>query len=64
MESRIVIEQAKGVLAERHSISPDKAFEKMRRDARSRRMKLHDLASGIVATISPAVSQPSTSKSV
>ena len=64
MESRIVIEQAKGVLAERHSISPDKAFEKMRRDARSRRMKLHDLASGIVATISPAVSQRSTSKSV
>jgi hypothetical protein len=64
LESRIVIEQAKGILAERHSISPDKAFEKMRRDARSRRIKLHDLAAGIVATISPAVSQRSTSTTV
>jgi len=50
LESRIVIEQAKGILAERHAISPDEAFEQMRRNARSRRMKLHDLAAGVVAT--------------
>jgi ANTAR domain-containing protein len=50
LESRIVIEQAKGILAERHGTTPDEAFETMRRDARSRRMKLHDLAVGIVAT--------------
>ena len=52
LDSRIVIEQAKGILAEREMISPDDAFEKMRRDARSRRMKLHDLAAGIVSTVS------------
>jgi ANTAR domain len=50
LESRIVIEQAKGIFAERHGTTPDEAFNKMRRDARSRRMKLHDLAVGIVAT--------------
>jgi hypothetical protein len=60
LDSRIVIEQAKGILAEREGISPDKAFHRMRRDARSRRMKLHDLAAGIVATVNqPAVTQPS-----
>src|SRR5207244_2092239 len=57
LDSRVVIEQAKGILAERHSISPDQAFERMRRDARSRRMKLHDLAAGIVATTGPVGSQ-------
>jgi ANTAR domain len=50
--SRVVIEQAKGILAEREGITPDEAFEKMRRQARNRRMKLHDLAAGIVSTIS------------
>jgi hypothetical protein len=51
LDSRIVLEQAKGVLAERDSITPDEAFEKMRREARSRRMKLRDLAAGILATV-------------
>jgi ANTAR domain-containing protein len=50
LETRIVIEQAKGVLAERDGTTPDEAFEKIRREARSRRMKLHDLAAGIVAS--------------
>jgi ANTAR domain len=52
LDSRVVIEQAKGILAERESISPDEAFEKIRRQARSRRMKLRDLAAGIVSTVS------------
>ena len=51
LDSRVVIEQAKGILAERESITPDKAFEKMRDQARSRRMKLHHLAAGIVSTV-------------
>jgi hypothetical protein len=51
LDSRVVIEQAKGILAERESITPDKAFEKMRGQARSRRMKLHHLAAGIVSTV-------------
>ena len=46
--------KAKGILAERHHIDPEEAFETMRLDARSRRMKLHDLASGIVATAAEA----------
>ena len=51
LDSRVVIEQAKGILAERESITPDKAFEKMRDQARCRRMKLHHLAAGIVSTV-------------
>jgi hypothetical protein len=54
LDSRIVIEQAKGILAERHGISTDQAFELMRRDARNKRMKLHDLAAGVVATTAGA----------
>ncbi|TML27455.1 MAG: ANTAR domain-containing protein [Actinobacteria bacterium] len=57
LESRIVIEQAKGILAERHGTTPDQAFELMRRDARSRRMKLHELALGITATAGRANGQ-------
>jgi hypothetical protein len=52
LETRIVIEQAKGVLAERDGTTTDEALEKIRWDARSRRMKLHDLAASIVATAS------------
>jgi hypothetical protein len=54
LDSRVVIEQAKGILAERHQIDPEEAFERMRLEARSRRIKLHDLASGIVATVAAA----------
>lgn len=32
-------------------MTPEEAFEGMPRDARSRRMKLHDVAAEIVATI-------------
>jgi ANTAR domain len=62
LKSRVVIEQAKGVLAERNSSSPDEAFDGMRREARSRRIKLHDLAAEIVATagVSQQVSLPDT----
>ena len=50
LQSRIVIEQAKGVLAERYAIDPDDAFEALRRTARSNRIKLHDLAADVVAS--------------
>jgi ANTAR domain len=52
LDSRVVIEQAKGILAERESITPEEAFAVLRRQARRRRMKLHDLAAGVVATVS------------
>lgn len=47
--TRIVIEQAKGVLAERLGAEVDEAFERLRREARNRRMKLHALAAAVVA---------------
>jgi len=50
LQSRIVIEQAKGVLARALGVSIDQAFSLMRKAARDRRVKLHDLAAGIVAS--------------
>ena len=61
LDSRIVLEQAKGILAERGSITPDEAFTKIRRQARSERRKLHDLAAEIVATTSAQSQSTSTS---
>lgn len=43
LQSRVAIEQAKGVLAERYSLELDQAFDLIRRASRSNRMKLHDL---------------------
>lgn len=48
LQSRIVIEQAKGMLAERFSLPPDEAFELLRRGARNHRIRLHDLARRVV----------------
>lgn len=48
LESRIVIEQAKGVLAERFGIPPDSAFELLRRGARNHRLRIHALAADVV----------------
>ncbi len=42
--SRVVIEQAKGILAERHQVSPDEAFALLRQHARSHNLKLTELA--------------------
>ena len=50
LESRVVIEQAKGVLAERLAVSPDEAFELLRSAARSNRLRLRDLAAAVVAS--------------
>ena len=48
LESRIVIEQAKGMLAERLRLSLDEAFAVLRRAARSNGAKLHDVARCVV----------------
>jgi AmiR/NasT family two-component response regulator len=47
LRSRVAIEQAKGVLAERYGLDPEDAFDLIRRAARSNRMKLHDLVRAI-----------------
>jgi GAF domain-containing protein len=48
LDSRILIEQAKGVLSESASIGVDAAFAAMRSYARNHNMRLHDVADGIV----------------
>jgi AmiR/NasT family two-component response regulator len=50
LESRIVIEQAKGVLAERFGLPPDDAFRLLRRGARNHRLRIHRLAADVVAS--------------
>ncbi|MGW6022657.1 ANTAR domain-containing protein [Streptomyces sp. NPDC055099] len=47
--SRIVIEQAKGVLAERWKCTVDEAFAALRRHARSNRLRLAECARQVVA---------------
>ncbi len=49
LTTRIVIEQAKGMLAERLDIDVNEAFERLRREARNRRLKLHVLAAAVTA---------------
>jgi AmiR/NasT family two-component response regulator len=48
LSSRIVIEQAKGILAERHGLSIDAAFFVLRGGARSSQARLHELAREVV----------------
>jgi AmiR/NasT family two-component response regulator len=48
--SRIAIEQAKGVLAERYGLTPDRAFQLLRRAARTNRVKIHLLAAEVIAS--------------
>ena len=47
LQSRVAIEQAKGIVAERYGLDLEEAFELIRRAARTNRMKLHDLVRSI-----------------
>jgi GAF domain-containing protein len=61
LSSRIVIEQAKGILAERLHVDVDQAFILLRRGARSHHRRLSDLAYAIVAgtgPVPPAIVKP------
>jgi AmiR/NasT family two-component response regulator len=50
LQSRIVIEQAKGILAERLGTTPADAFNLLRGAARSTHVRLHDLAAEVVVS--------------
>ncbi|MGN6379019.1 MAG: ANTAR domain-containing protein [Gaiellales bacterium] len=50
LESRIVIEQAKGVLSERLGLTVEDAFEVLRSAARCEQTRVHSLAEHVVAT--------------
>jgi len=57
--ARVVVEQAIGVLTERQHSSPRQAFERLRKVARSRGRKVHDLAREVVASATdPTVPLP------
>ena len=46
--SRIVLEQAKGVLAQIHGETPDQAFDRMRAWSRGRRRRLGEVAEAVI----------------
>jgi len=48
LDSRIVIEQAKGILAERFELGVEEAFHVLRRASRSHRLRLRELAATVV----------------
>ena len=50
MESRAVIEQAKGVLVERHRLTPDLAFRMLATSSMNANRKLRDVAEHLVET--------------
>jgi hypothetical protein len=52
LTARIRVEQAIGVLAERHRIRPRQAFEQLRSAARNRGRRVIDIASDVVASAS------------
>jgi GAF domain-containing protein len=49
LDSRVAIEQAKGVLVGRHGISPRQAFERLRSLARDQRRPLTEVARAVVS---------------
>jgi len=48
LDSRVIIEQAKGILAAKLGTDPDSAFSLLRRHARGANRKLHDVAQDVV----------------
>ncbi|HKJ54802.1 MAG TPA: GAF and ANTAR domain-containing protein [Nitriliruptoraceae bacterium] len=48
LDSRVVIEQAKGVVAERRHVSPNDAFARLRDHARNSNQKLHEVCQQVV----------------
>jgi Response regulator with putative antiterminator output domain len=49
LKSRVVIEQAKGIIAHQHSFTVDQAYQLMRRHARNNNTSLRMVAEAIVA---------------
>jgi GAF domain-containing protein len=48
LESRVVIEQAKGMVAAAHEVGVDEAFKRLRAYARARHAGVHDVAAAVV----------------
>jgi GAF domain-containing protein len=54
LNSRIVIEQAKGMVAERLNLDMERSFTALRNHARSHNLRLADVANAVVAGTTPA----------
>jgi GAF domain-containing protein len=54
LNSRVIIEQAKGVLSQRGGLDMDRSFEVLRRYARDHNLRLTDVARGVVRRELPA----------
>ncbi len=63
LNSRIVVEQAKGVIAERHAVDVVMAFSLLRSHARNHHVRLVDLAADVVAgkVLAPSPNEPTAS---
>jgi GAF domain-containing protein len=67
LNSRVTIEQAKGVLSERSGLDPDTAFESLRNYSRNHNLRLVDVAEGVVRrtldvdTVAPVRTRPKPS---
>ena len=53
LSARILVEQAKGVLIERESLTPAQAWERLRTTARSERRRVTEVAQDVVASATP-----------
>jgi len=49
LDTRVVIEQAKGILAERHGEALSKAFDRLRRHARGNNVTVRDVAAEVIS---------------
>jgi hypothetical protein len=58
LAARVVVEQAIGVLSERHGLGPREAFERLRRTSRSRGRKVHELARLVVESSGAGPDEP------
>lgn len=54
LNSRVIIEQAKGMIAERQALDMEQAFERLRAYARSQNRRLSDCAADVIAGTLPA----------
>jgi len=53
LDSRVMIEQAKGILAERHGVTTGEAFHRLRRWSRDHNQRIHDVAAAVIANDCP-----------
>lgn len=58
LAARVTVEQAIGVLAERHGVAPRAAFERLRKVARRSGQRVHDLSREVVRSTTETVALP------